>query len=219
MASCLGLEKVGFMFSHPPGREGYHFSTHEILNAGLACLEATQGQKDSPFVVLKGTLDDDNKASFDAFQLTEQCLEMVAEEALLEMAQKPGLSAVDEMYTAIVEAKQAHVVDNDFFIQRVPILAHDSGLASAAFPRYNRLHEFPSNEELAKLIPLGEPTKELVLERVADFNVLLFLSQMFGLDELADICESVRGKVFKGEFEEKPLKEGYVFMISSMAHP
>lgn len=143
VAKALGLVKVGFLFSHPP-RDGFVMSTEEVMAAGEQALEATQGQFDSSFVVVKVT-SDAGSASFDAFSLTPQCLEMVAEDALLQMREQPGHSAINETFTLIVEKKEAHVVDNDFFIKRVPILSHTSPYAgssslspSGGFPRINR---------------------------------------------------------------------------------
>ena len=128
LAASLGFIKVGFIFSHPQ-REDYNFSAREIIQAGQQCLEASQGAFDSPFVVVKVFPESDGNVAFDAFQLTPQCLEMVAEDALLELPDNPGVCAVHETFTAIVEAKAAEVIDNDFFIKRVPIVSHASPLS------------------------------------------------------------------------------------------
>ncbi|GBG31730.1 Nuclear protein localization protein 4-like [Hondaea fermentalgiana] len=218
VAKALGLEKVGFLFSHPPGREGYTISTHEVSNAAEQALEATDGKMDSPFVVVKVTSESGN-ASFDAFSLTPQCLEMVAEDAILSMRDAPGHSAVNETFTVIVEKKGAEVVDNDFFIKRVPILSHTSPFAGA-FPRYNRIQgDQPSAQALKRVLePLGRnPSDAALAKALADFQVLIYLTELFDSEEdITSIARSVASHVVPGQ-EPVPIQEGYKLLMFSMA--
>lgn len=55
VAKALGLEKVGWMFSHPPREEeGFRFTSAEILMSAQFQLEA--GGHGSPFVTVTGEL-------------------------------------------------------------------------------------------------------------------------------------------------------------------
>jgi len=216
IAEALGMEKVGIMFSHPP-REGYVISTHEIIHAGEQALEATNGKFDSPFVLVKVTSDEGN-ASFDAFSLTPQALEMVAEDALLALKETPGHSAVNETFTVIVEKKAVEVVDNDFFIKRVPILSHSSPY-SGKFPRFNRDHDTkPSPMALKSVLEsLGSnPTDDAIAKALSDFQLLIFLSAVFDVDGLSDISKFVASHNTPGQ-DPLPLQEGYKVLLYSFA--
>ena len=201
LAASLGFIKVGFIFSHPQ-REDYNFSAREIIQAGQQCLEASQGAFDSPFVVVKVFPESDGNVAFDAFQLTPQCLEMVAEDALLELPDNPGVCAVHETFTAIVEAKAAEVIDNDFFIKRVPIVSHASPLSGGGggFPPYNRdKSEVPSPHAFKNAMrSVGRsPTTLALLRGIANFHILMYLGDQFGDDGIKDITSILRRAVLR----------------------
>jgi len=218
IARGLGLERVGFLFSHPPGRENYTLSTHEIINAGEQALEATNGKFDSAFTLVKVTSDQGN-ASFDAFSLTPQCLEMVAEDALLEMKDNPGHAAVHETFTLIVEKKEAHVVDTDFFIKRVPILSHVSPF-TGKFPRANRPMDVqPSKAAFTEALRgLGRnPSDAAIAAALADFHRLVFLTELFdSVEELSAVAQFVASHQTPGA-TPLPLAEGFKVVLLTFA--
>ena len=225
IASALGYRRVGFIFSHPR-RKDYNFSAREIIQAGQQCLEAGEGAFDSPFVIVKVFPEEDGSVAFDAFQLTPQCLEMVAEDALLELPSNPGHSAVHETFTAVVEAKKAEVIDNDFFIKRVPIVSHASALkggGDSTFPRYNRDNsEVPSSfafQSAMKSLGRNPSTKDLIA-RIANFHVLMFLAEHFGISEMRDIAAHVKTFAVDGDADAaaSAFPEGYKLMILSLAN-
>jgi nuclear protein localization family protein 4 len=215
IARGLGLRKVGFLFSHPPGRAGYTLSAPEIIYAGEQALEATAGLMDSAFVIIKCT-SEQGSASFDAFSLTPQCLEMVAEDALLAMEDNPGHAAINETFTLIVEKKQAHVVDTDFFIKRVPILSHASPLA-CSFPRFNReLGPAPGADALKQSLgKLGRSaTDAQIAKAIADMSALLFIAEL--VEEIEEIARFVASHVVPGQ-KPLPLSEGHKVVILGIA--
>mmetsp|Transcript_3139 Transcript_3139/g.5281 ORF Transcript_3139/g.5281 Transcript_3139/m.5281 type:complete len:487 (+) Transcript_3139:157-1617(+) len=217
LAKAIGLEKVGFLVAHPPGREGYTFTAHEIINSAEQSLEAMEGKLNSPFVIVKVSSDQGN-ASFDAFSLTPQCLEMAAEDALLDMKQNPGFSAVKETFTLIVEKKEAHVVDNDFFIKRVPILSHSS-LFSGQFPRENRpLDVPPSNADLKAAFQRlsASPSDAEIAKALSDFHALVFVAKSFEIDEVNQIAAFVASHVTPGA-TPVPLQDGHRMLLLSLA--
>lgn len=69
IAHRLGLQKVGWVFAHPPREKGFHFSCPEIMFAAEQQLEAARGVEDTPFVTVKITLDDKNQMVVEAFQV------------------------------------------------------------------------------------------------------------------------------------------------------
>lgn len=219
VAKALGLQRVGFMFSHPPGRAStFHFSANEIVSAGYCCLDATDGQRDSPFVVVKVSPDNDGVVQMDAFQLTKTCLDMVADDALLAMNGRPGFCAVRETFHAIVEARTAEVVDTDLLIKRVPILSHTSVFA-CEFPRLNRdtmgsSTTGPSPGALKKCFEkkLNDPAR--LRKALLDFNLLLYLSKMFGgVDTVTEIVH----ELINEKQSTQPFPEGFLLMIKDAA--
>ncbi|RYH11884.1 hypothetical protein EON65_38615 [archaeon] len=70
ISHLLGLQKVGWIFAHPPREKGFHFSGPEVLFAAEQQLEAAQGINDTPFVTMKATLDHEKgQAVIEAFQV------------------------------------------------------------------------------------------------------------------------------------------------------
>ena len=126
------------MFSHPPREANFHFTAAEVMCAAEQQLLAAGGIEESLYVTVKVTLDEEGKPLIDAWQVTKQCMEMVAEGAL-QGGPHPGMCLVNPTFTAIVEGKPASEVDNNFFLSRVPIGSHES-IFIATFPRINR-HE------------------------------------------------------------------------------
>jgi nuclear protein localization family protein 4 len=102
-------------------------------------LEAAGGIEETPFATVTVTVGDDGNVSVEAFQVSLQCMTMVAEEAL-EISPNPGFCAVNDTFTAIQEGKASKTVENNFFLTVVPIVQHSSELLVCQFPRANRDH-------------------------------------------------------------------------------
>ncbi|TYZ61440.1 hypothetical protein PybrP1_011958 [[Pythium] brassicae (nom. inval.)] len=207
VAEALGREKVGWVFSHPPREDDtFHFSAHEVLLA--AQLQADAGGSDSLFVTLKVTLDKDGQASFEAFQVSDQCVEMFSAGALVEHEEDPKSCGIAATFTALVEAKPAPTVDNNFFLCVVPVATHESGLKSD-FPKLNREDSVRSRAALKE--QLQRYRSEDFVQRISDFQLLVFLADF--LDPHSDIpaiCQSIRNPHI-------PLDSGYPLLINSVA--
>lgn len=207
VAAALGCEKVGWVFSHPPREEeSFHFSAREIMLA--AQLQADAGGKGSLFLTLKCTLDKEGQASFEAFQVSDQCVDMFAAGALLEDESDPKSCAIHDTFTAIVEAKAAKTVDNNFFLCVVPVTTHDSGLKSS-FPKLNREGQMRSRQALKE--QLQRFKSEPYVQRISDFQLLVFLTDFLDAQtDIPAICQSIRNP-------EIPLDSGYPILIDSVA--
>lgn len=222
VAKAMGLQRVGCILAHPP-RANCIISTEEVRTAALCCLEANDGKMESPFVVVLVTADEKGQADFQAYQLTPQCLEMVAEDALVPMVDRPGFSAVHETFTAVVEAKAAPVIDNDFFIKRVPIVSHGSPIIhqNTPFPRFNRDADVPPIQATfqAAVKKAGRnPSDEKLCKAIADFHLLMFMGD--SLFEVGQGLEQIAACVASSVYPERapiPLEEGYKIMLCSVA--
>lgn len=212
MAQLLGLQKVGWIFGHPPREDGFVMSAAEIIMAAEMQLEAAGGIEETPFVTVKVTVGDDGNASVEAFQVSKQCMEMVAEEAL-EVGPNPGFCVVNPTFTAIQEGKESKTVENNFFLTVVPIVQHNSEIFITQFPKHNRDHDdrTPSHDELKKQLSKSGSAGWSFVELLSDFHLLLYLCQLLDMStDMPKICESVANR-------DVPLKEGYKLIIGSMA--
>jgi len=207
LAALLGLQRVGIMFSHAPRAKGFNFTADEVLTSAAYQMEA--GEK-STFVTVKVTANDDGTTKMEAWQVSDQCVEMMSREALLVNPEDPKTTLIDETFTAIVEAKEAKTVDNDFFLVAVPIKMHDSEVfASASFPPANRETRPQVGEDIAE--HLLEQRAAPDAAKLADFHLLLFATgRVFDLDaDMPTICSAVLNK---GE-----IQEGHMLMLKSLA--
>lgn len=132
--------------------------------------------------MIKVTLDEEGKTLVDAWQISKQGLQMVAEGALV-VSPNPGVSAVHPTFTAYVEMRPTKEIDNNFFITRVPIGSFES-LFISTFPRVNRPEVVQSAEhmkkQLSRLGKEGWSMKDLI----GDFQFLLFLCNFMDMKQV-----------------------------------
>jgi nuclear protein localization family protein 4 len=187
-------------------------SAAEVIMAAELQLEASGGIEETPFVTVKVTVGDDGNASVEAFQVSKQCMEMVAEEAL-EVGTDPRFCVVNDTFSAIQEGKESKTVENNFFLTVVPIVQHTSDIFVSQFPKHNRDHDdrTPSHDELKKQLSKSGTAGWTFVELLADFHLLLYLCQFLDTGtDMPKICESVTDR-------DVPLTEGYKLIIGSMA--
>jgi nuclear protein localization protein 4 homolog len=212
IANFLGLKRVGWIFSHPPREKTLVLTAAEIILAAEFQLQAAGGVEESPFVTVKVTLGDDGNASVEAFQVSLQCMSMVAEEAL-QITSNPAVCSVHETFTAIQEGKVSKTVDNNFFLNVVPIVQHTSDLLVSQFPKFNRDHDdrVPNQDAMKKQLSKSGTAGWTFVELLADFNMLIFISKFLDMTtDMPKICESIVDR-------EKPLNDGYKLILGSLA--
>jgi len=215
LAQLLGLQKVGWIFSHPPREDGFVMSNAEIIMAAEFQLEAAQGVAETPFTTVKVTQGKDGNVSVEGFQVSQQCMAMVAEEAL-EIDADPKVCKVNDTFTAIQEGKPSPTVENNFFLTVVPITTHASSTFVATFPVANRdvlTDRKPSKAELKKQLAKSGTAGWTMIDLLSDFQLLVFLATLGDLDMNADmptICQSVVNR-------DVPLSDGYKIVISGIA--
>lgn len=212
LASLLGLQRVGWIFGHPPREKGFQLSSAEIIMAAELQIEAADGAKETPFVTVKVTAGDDGNVSFEAFQVSKQCMEMVVEEALM-VGENPGFCYVNDTFTAIQEGKESKSLENNFFLTLVPIHQHSSDMFVSEFPKANRDHDTrqQTNDEMKKQLQKSGSAGWTFEDLLADFNLLIYLTKFLDLDtDIPKICHSIVDR-------DVPLEEGYKLIIASMA--
>jgi len=212
MASMLGLQRVGWIFGHPPREVGFQMSAAEVIMAAEFQLEAAGGVDPTPFVSVKVTVGDDGNVSFEAFQVSRQCMEMVAEQAL-EVGPNPGFCYVNDTFTAIQEGKESKTVENNFFLTVVPIRQHTSEVFVSDFPKANRDMDdrVPSKDEMKRQLGKSGTQGWTYVDVLGDFNLLIYLCQFLDVNaDMPKICQSIADR-------DVPLDDGYKIIISSIA--
>ena len=210
IASMLGLQKVGWIFGHKPRKEV--MTSAEIIMAAELQLEAAGGVEETPFCTVKVTQGDDGLVSVEAFQVSQQCMAMVAEEAL-EIGPDPSQCTVNDTFTAIQEGKESKTVDNNFFLAVVPIVQHTSETFVSQFPKMNRDLDdrSPSHDELKRQLSKSGTAGWTFMDLLSDFNLLIYLSNHLDVNaDFPKICTSIVNR-------DIPLDDGYKIIITSMA--
>mmetsp|Transcript_23524 Transcript_23524/g.48950 ORF Transcript_23524/g.48950 Transcript_23524/m.48950 type:complete len:459 (+) Transcript_23524:199-1575(+) len=206
IATSLGFKKVGWIFGHPPREDGFIFSGEEILTAAELQLEDAGGVGDTSFMTIKCTCNEEGNATFDAFTLSKQCMEMVAEGAL-ELSPSPGFLTVNETFTAMVEGKPASRVDNTFWLQNVAI-KQGEGSMRGWFPKVNRDGSVQTHDALKSQLSQSGKKGFKFEDCLLDFQALLYLTKFLAKEDVSAICEGAKvGKV----------EEGWKVLVASMA--
>lgn len=212
IAKLCGLTKVGWIFGHAPRNEGVTMTAAEIIMAAELQLEAAEGVHETPFCTIKVTKGKDGNVSVEAFQVSQQCMAMVAEEAL-EIGTDESVCVVNETFTAIQEGKESKTVENSFFLTVVPIVQHTSQVFVSQFPRMNRPLDdaVPSKNELKKQLSRSGTQGWTFMDLLADFNLLVYLAGFLDLTvDMPKICYSVLHR-------DVPLDDGYKIIIAAVA--
>ncbi|CAB9507166.1 NPL4-like protein 2 [Seminavis robusta] len=215
LSQMLGLRKVGWIFGHAPREDGFVMNGAEVIMAAEFQLEAAEGVEETPFVTVKVTTGKDGNVSVEAFQVSQQCMAMVAEEAL-EIDSNPGFCKVNDTFTAIMEGKASKNVENNFFLTVVPIVSHTSKIFVSQFPKFNRdafsaADRTPSKAELKKQLGKAGTAGWTMVDLLSDFQLLLYLGENLDMNaDMPKICESVVDR-------SVPLDDGYAILIKGIA--
>jgi nuclear protein localization family protein 4 len=221
LAGMLGLKKVGWIFGGGKKEkrtddgpdEDYVLTSAEIIMAAELQLEAAEGVEETPFVTGKVAQDEKGGVSVEAFQVSQQCMAMVAEEAL-EIGPNPAACVVNETFMAIQEGKESKTVNNNFFLTVVPIKQHQSEQFVSQFPKMNRDLDdrTPSKDELKQQLSKSGTSGWTFLDLLSDFFLLIYLTEFLDMNaDFPKICQSIVDP------ENVPLDDGYKIIIASIA--
>lgn len=210
LASLLSLQRVGWILVHPPREEGFFMSAAEVIFAAELQLECARGVSDTPFMTVKVTVNAESEVQVEGYQVSKQCMDMVAE-GVLDCSANLGSCRVNRTFTAIVEGKEVPEVDTSFFLTVVPIEQFESKSFVSFFPKANREGLVQTRDDLKKqLSKVGKKGWTLV-EVLADFHLLLFLCDFLDLThDLPALCRAVTDR-------DLPLDEGYQLLLRSLA--
>lgn len=184
LAGLLGMRKVGWVFSHAPGRD-FTMSGAEILKA--AELQSKYGRQ---FCTVAVTTNTEGHIMFESYQVSDQCVKLFEDGILLADDANPKI--IKTTKPVVVDKKETTEVDTALFITTVAIKERQ-GTMLGGFPVSNR----PSSDHRPSMPAckaiLQARSKLPFVKRVSDFHMLIFLTNYLSLDnDMPLLCEAVR---------------------------
>lgn len=217
LARLLGMRRVGWIFSHRADGRDHALSARDIGMAAKLQLEAESDDSDDEasadafahFVTIEVSIQSQGERHFEAYQLSEQCVEMARAGVLMPTSDGSEMRTLEPVK---VEASETTAVDTDFFLVVVPITQHEGGPLRTAFPVENRELEPQTANDVRRVLE-SAPSGSTFTERIADFHLLLFLSHILDIEtDMPALAAAVRERR-----ELEPHEEGYKLLIESMA--
>lgn len=205
LCAMLNLVRVGVLIAHP-ARE-YVFSVNELIYASqlAAQARALQPEEGKRFVLMKARpvleteTDIEGVATVEAYQLTDQCIELVGREAFSEAKTDPRVAKTAKDCCFVVEKKEQRKATVEHFVARVFDVGRQipSGTAftsflGSAFPIENRPAQPQDGSAMAQYLRSRKSKGEPFLRTVADLHFLLFLANFIDMaTEMPVLCATI----------------------------
>jgi len=203
VCAMLGLVRVGVMLGHP-ARE-YVFSVNELMLASKLHAEAVKADPENGkrFVTMKArpVLETETEiegvATVEAYQMTDQCVELVEREAFKQSKTDPRVAKTAEDCCFIVEKKEQRKATVEMFIARVFDVgraldgAPFASFLGSGFAIENRPTEPQDASRMTQYLRMRKG-KEPFLRTVADLHFLLFLANFLDIHtDLPVLCSKI----------------------------
>lgn len=204
VASFLGLDHVGIVISAKP--RSTILSAMDVVFAASILAKMSEDQRKA-FIVFVVTTTETGETLFEAFQVSDLAVEMFEADAFEPIeSQKPNGGRILCKQDVLVEGKDTRKVPTEFFLLNVPIKSCDSWLRTT-FTIENR---DISPQAPSQLRAIMDDDSLPLHKRLADFHLLLFLSNIFDIkSDMPGLCASIK----QGE----DIEDGYRLMIDNMA--
>merc|ERR1711988_2072421 len=158
----------------------------ELRRSALKNLDIQDEKQD--FVVAIMSLDESGQTICEAFELTDQFVELESRRYLLP-PEKPNEMRFKE--DVMVGNKETKVVENDWFFKPVPIIDH-AGKWTTGFPVENREQQPQQREDLAE--HLRANSSKPFIEQISDPHLIVYLYGQLGLQEVAPLAMAIASK-------------------------
>jgi nuclear protein localization protein 4 homolog len=207
LAGLLDMRCVGMVVSARARK--CILSAKDVVTACSMLAELSEAAR-KDFVVLLVGVEETGKTSFEAYQISDQAVEMYEAGIFAPLAQqKPNGGRVLTTEDVLVEDKETRKVHTEFFLANIPIKSAEEGKLRVKFPVENRdLQPQGPGDVRAAVAAAGDLPYG---RRIADFHLLLFLSAFF---DMGTDMPGLAATVKDGKDE---VAEGYRLMIDSMA--
>eukprot|EP00325_Prymnesiales_sp_UTEX-LB-985_P030520 CAMPEP_0174721042 /NCGR_PEP_ID=MMETSP1094-20130205/35187_1 /TAXON_ID=156173 /ORGANISM="Chrysochromulina brevifilum, Strain UTEX LB 985" /LENGTH=437 /DNA_ID=CAMNT_0015921653 /DNA_START=66 /DNA_END=1379 /DNA_ORIENTATION=+ len=218
LCQMLNLVRVGVIIGHP-ARE-YVFTVNEIILASKLHAQAVEADAENGkrFVTMKArpvleTEEDiEGVATVEAYQMTDQCVELIGRDAFTQSSTDPRVAKTAKDCCFVVEKKEQRKATVEMFISRVFDTARplSDPFLSSGFVVENRITETQDASAMASHLRRSKG-RQPFLKTVADLHFLFFLANFLDMNtDLPVLCE----KVVAGLSDEL---EGFEMMINCYA--
>lgn len=212
IAKKLGLTKVGWIISdlvadgnqkvkYLRNPDTHFLSAEECITAAHfqnkhlnPCRLASEGTFGSKFVTVVVSGDKDKSIAFQGYQVSTQCMSLVADNCLIPTLDAPELGYIKESSSELIVSevyyrekdkygnevqKIARPLPLEYLLTDIPAAVsvqnkYTATSLVAEFPGCNRLHEAQTLSKLSQY--LKQFSTETFVDALSDFNVLVFLA-------------------------------------------
>lgn len=190
IADWLGLEPIGWIFTYDNDRhdnDGLPVFGRDLWAGGR--LQASNMQRigiDQPrFVTL--AMDARNGAT-EAFQLSDVCVQMVAE-GLLDKPKDTRMVTVE--HSVLVDGKEVQEFDSVLCLVNTAMLSHEGSFSSSTNP-VKKNGSLTNKTRKALLQAIEADNDKALLEKLCDFNLLLALDELLLESDSKSLCAVVK---------------------------
>jgi nuclear protein localization family protein 4 len=218
LVESLGMQKVGVLMAHfPRSAPANHPENQpwvdtpepaELIEVARQQLEVSQTDQEAgnTFVFVSVTQDHGGNPKWEAYQASDQLVDLVKEDCLAPSQTDQSKIRVREGRTFLVENKPAELAEVQFFFNNVAITQHE-GVFRSNFPASNRLEQ-PTAEHLRMCI---KKNQQQYVERIRDFHLLLFVSHMLHDESSLNVmCDTVLQR-------DQSSMDGFEMLLNSLA--
>lgn len=217
VANALGLKPLGWIYAYSESR---HSSSDSPTNTNASAATDASGQDALPvwgrdivtgaqgqirnmerlgrdegkeFITLAL---DANTGATEAFQLSDVCVQMVAEGVLnMPPESKRVISTQDPV---IVDNKETHELDSVLALVNTALLSHSGSFSGKQGVNSVKKSNGALLNKVKKSLLNKLDSDEAFLDQCADFNILMALDKMLGAREMEELCQAVK-KYSKGQ--------------------
>jgi len=201
LAAMLGLVRVGIIIAHP-ARE-HVFSVNEIIFASQQHARAVQldAEKGGRFVTMKARpvleteTDIEGIATIEAYQVTDQCVELCTREepAFSQAKTDPRVAKTRGDCVFVVEKKEQRKATCEHFVSRVFDIGRPfQSFLGSGFAVENRPTDPQTSERMGSYLRQKRSKGQNFLQAVSDLHLLLFLSNLLDMStDMPILCSKI----------------------------
>eukprot|EP01080_Neovahlkampfia_damariscottae_P002472 gene2472-3181_t len=207
ICSLLGMKRVGYIFSHGRGETQ---EKHKIMPDEIVRAAKLQSKYGSSFVTIAATFNSSSGLILEAFQVSEQCVELAEKDLLSIDPKNDSILKSKKGITIVGTTLEKNEVDIEFFYTfNTPMKRLDGPFRAGMVPK-NRKEEQSLNKLRTVLINRKNQGLNFV-KRITDFHLLLYLTEFLDMKtDMPTLLEAVRT-------QNNSMAGGFEYLINSYA--
>ncbi|KAL0208900.1 hypothetical protein P9112_011487 [Eukaryota sp. TZLM1-RC] len=207
LADSFGFTKVAVISARPEKCSSILYPTEVLF-----CAQQQSTNPSFALVLITPQEEGSSEASVEAFQVSQQAIHLAKNDSLEVLANEDGTPSIYTRVPVLIEGKETQWPSVEFFV--VPIAIHQhKGPLKQNFPAPNRQDSpvQPSSVSLSEALA-GSRSDSDFLERCCDWNLIVWLSQVLGVDTGSVLGQCVKNNNFEGRQGLRVLVESLLEM-------